>query len=414
MFDILVDQNGEYSHGALQLSVTPIDNSGDFNFSLKISDLELDVYKKSCWFCGKDSGYLTIDDVDVTGSLRTTVNNNIVQVSVLSINTQASGSDLHQIGGLTTLLAQILGAIDNGVENAVDGFSSDLVETVGADALNNLPLNLSMQMGTTTLNINGDVNSIFNSYGGASVQLDGQSSASKPVKTIIGSLYDSQLIPDGRVSPSGTEHQAVVVVSSNIINQFYSELNRSGELDTEFDVTSHFMGWFGNEWGGDPYAAKLKIRSISSPYVSFTDSVATQQNGYATQGAGRVYLDGFEVIVEVKETRGSSYVEIGSAFVSASLGMNVSVNLESNKLVASFGSTPDHSIHEIQETQADKVNVTGITQAVSYVVNQALPEYASELGNIEIPELDGFRLNVTETWTINRVNIAFGGTVVVQ
>ena len=414
LFDIKVDQSGDYSHESTQLNLIPVDNTNEFDFSFNVNDLSVDVYKQSCGFCGKDYGYLTVDDVYISGRVQVSVTNNIAQVSIVSISSQATVSDLHGIGGLTGLLADILGDVDEAVESAVDTFSSDLVETAGADAINSLPVDLDIQVGSTTVGVSANINSLFNTYSGTSVQFDGISAANNAEKIIVGSQYESQLIPDGRVSPSGIEHEAVVVVSSNMINQFYSELDRAGEFTTEIDILSEFMGWFGEEWSSPPTAAKLKLRPISSPYVTFTDTAENLAGGYSTQGSGRVFLDGFEVAVEVKESASSEYEEIGYAFVSASVAMDLSVNIGTNKLQASFSSLADRVIHEVHETQAEKINESGLINVVDHAVNQVIPNYGNQLGSIELPELDGFRLNPAEVWTINRANIAFGGTVIVE
>jgi hypothetical protein len=411
-YDIWVNPTGSYGHDSVELDVTPVDNSSDFDFTFSISGMALDVYKKSCFFCRKDFGSLTIDRVDISGRLRVAAHSGGIQVSILDITASADGSKLHKIRGISVLMADILGVIDYEVQSLAEAFSSALMVSIGAEAIGNLSPNLDLQVGTTTVNLASEVAELFNSYGGASIQLDASATVSTSTKPVIGSLYEPQLIPDGRLSPSGLEHEGVIVISSNMINQFYSGLNRAGELDATIDVTGQFMDWFGGEWSSVPSAARLILKPVTSPYITFTDTGAVQTNSYVIQGAGRVFLDGFTIGIEVKETSGSSYTEIGSAIVSASMAVDLDVDPVTSKLVSSFNATPAAStVHAVTETQAAKVSVAGIAAAVQFAVGEFLPEYANQLGSLELPELNGFRLQVSETWTIDKQNIAFGGSL---
>ena len=370
-------------------------NSGEVTVDIVGGTLDVDLPANGL---SVDIDFGAVEDVPFVGSLLNTVVNGI-------------------INGLVGILSSI-------IVDIVDGFlASPISSLINSLIANILPDNVAIPVADTTLNLGFTPEDFTTSNGGFDLVLANSitiDSVDPDVLPPLGSFYVTgdapRPYPD--TTPEGTTVDLTATVSANFVNQILTEAYKGGLLNITLDDDD-----------GISIGTLASISGFPIDLVGVTDlSIVIQGKttptveivSQANSDDGIIFVSLLDLNLKVLADfdDGNGLQEILDTTIDMQSPFDLGIT-DDNTLTIGIEAVPTVKVHDftfrLNGLVLDSGNSGLISDLISTLAPQLLPEVLGSIGGIPIPAIEGFTLQLLGIWNPNADNNAFlslGGNLV--
>ncbi|MCG8672939.1 MAG: hypothetical protein MI867_26330, partial [Pseudomonadales bacterium] len=389
------------------------------------------------------SGVTTVRNTDISADFVVNVNNGNVSVQIvdgtLDVDLPANGLSVDiDFGAVEDVpfVGDLLNTVVNGIINGLVGILSSIIVDIAdgflaspiSSLLNSLienviPESVAIPVADTTLNVGFSPEGFATSSGGFDLVLANSISidATDPdVLPPLGSLYAAGSAPNPypTTTPGGTGVDLTATVSANLLNQVLTEAYKGGLLNITLDADDGLsIGTFTSipDFPIDLTGVSefnITLKGASAPGVS----VVSQAD--SDDGVVFVSLLDLNLKVNADFDDGNGLQEILDTTIDLRSPFDIGVTPD-NTLTIGIEATPEVNVQNFRFQLGGIVVNSGsngtITNLISTLAPQVLPDILSSIGGIPIPAIEGFTLQLLGIWNPNASNNAFlslGGNLV--